>query len=155
VFTHWGAVTPFVLRRGDQFRPPPPPALTSPAYAAAVNEVKSLGQNTSTTRTAEQTTIGQFWAAPIQNYWNAIADEVVLAQHSDIRTAARTLACSISASPTLPSPSTTPSTRIGSGGPSPPSASPTPTTTRSPPPTRPGRRWPPPQPTRPIQARTA
>src|SRR6185312_9074865 len=50
-----------------------------PAYAAAVNEVKSLGQNTSTTRTAEQTTIGQFWAAPIQNYWNAIADEVVLA----------------------------------------------------------------------------
>jgi hypothetical protein len=92
VFTHWGAVTPFVLRRGDQFRPPPPPALTSPAYAAAVNEVKSLGQNTSTTRTAEQTTIGQFWAAPIQNYWNAIADEVVLAHHSDIRTAARTLA---------------------------------------------------------------
>jgi hypothetical protein len=91
VFTHWGAVTPFVLRRGDQFRPAPPPALTSPAYAAAVNEVKSLGQNTSTTRTAEQTTIGQFWAAPIQNYWNAIADEVVLAQHSDIRTAARTL----------------------------------------------------------------
>jgi len=92
VFTHWGAVTPFVLRRGDQFRPASPPVLSSPAYAAAVNEVKSLGQNTSTTRTAEQTTIGQFWAAPIQNYWNAIADEVVLAQHSDVRTAARTLA---------------------------------------------------------------
>lgn len=92
VFTHWGAVTPFVLRRGDQFRPAPPPALGSRAYAAAINEVKSLGQNTSSTRTGEQTTIGNFWAAPIQNYWNAIADDVVVAQHSDIRTAARTLA---------------------------------------------------------------
>ncbi|HZC53378.1 MAG TPA: vanadium-dependent haloperoxidase [Mycobacterium sp.] len=92
MFTHWGAVTPFVLRRGDQFRPGPPPALTSRAYAAALNEVKSFGQDTSTTRTAEQTTIAQFWAAPIQNYWNAIADGVVLARHNDIRTAARTLA---------------------------------------------------------------
>ena len=79
VFTHWAAVTPFVLARGDQFRPAPPPALTSPAYAAAVNEVQSLGQDRSSTRTAEQTTIGNFWAAPIQNYWNAIAEQVVLA----------------------------------------------------------------------------
>lgn len=92
VFTHWGAVTPFVLRRGDQFRPPPPAPLSSPAYAAAINEVKSLGQDNSTTRTAEQTTIGNFWAAPIQNYWNAIADDAVLARHSDIKTSARALA---------------------------------------------------------------
>jgi hypothetical protein len=92
VFTQWGAVTPFVLRRGDQFRPAPPPALSSRAYAAAINEVKSLGEDTSTTRSGEQTTIGKFWAAPIQNYWNAIADDVVLAQHSDIKSAARTFA---------------------------------------------------------------
>jgi hypothetical protein len=63
VFTHWGAVTPFVLRSADQFRPPALPPLTSPAYAAAINEVKILGQDTSTTRTAEQTTIGKFWSA--------------------------------------------------------------------------------------------
>jgi membrane-associated phospholipid phosphatase len=92
VFTHWGRVTPFVLRTGDQFRPAPPASLSSPAYAAAINEVKDLGQDNSTTRTAEQTTIGQFWAAPIQNYWNAIADDVVLTRHSDTRTSARTLA---------------------------------------------------------------
>jgi hypothetical protein len=55
VFTTWGHVTPFVLDRGDQFRPAPPPALTSDAYAAAINEVQSLGSATSTTRTAEQT----------------------------------------------------------------------------------------------------
>src|SRR4051812_24027828 len=33
VFTTWGQVTPFVVDRGDQFRPSPPPALTSDAYA--------------------------------------------------------------------------------------------------------------------------
>jgi membrane-associated phospholipid phosphatase len=92
VFTHWGAVTPFVLRRGDQFRPPPPAALSSPAYAAAINEVKSVGQDTSTTRTAEQTTIGKFWAAPIQNYWNAIADQVAQTRHDDTDASARTFA---------------------------------------------------------------
>lgn len=92
VFTHWSAVTPFVLRRADQFRPPPPPALTSTAYANAVNEVQSLGRDTSTTRTAEQTTIGQFWAAPIQNYWNAIAEQIVLDHRSDTLSSARAFA---------------------------------------------------------------
>jgi len=47
--------------RGDQFRPARPPALTSDAYAAAINEVQSLGSATSTTRTSEQTVIGRFW----------------------------------------------------------------------------------------------
>src|SRR4029079_1626098 len=40
---------------------PAPPALTSAQYAAAFNEVKSLGAKNSTTRTAEQTEIGVFW----------------------------------------------------------------------------------------------
>lgn len=92
VFTHWAAVRPFVLRDGSQFRPPPPPALSSPAYAAAVNEVKGLGQDHSTTRTSEQTTIGRFWSAPIQNYWNAIAEQVALAHHDSTAASARTFA---------------------------------------------------------------
>jgi membrane-associated phospholipid phosphatase len=91
VFTQWGAVTPFVLRRGNQFRPPPPPSLNSKAYAAAINEVKSLGQDSSS-RSGEQTTVAQFWAAPIQNYWNAIADEVAVAHHDDTDATARTFA---------------------------------------------------------------
>ena len=92
VFTSWGRVTPFVLDRGDQFRPAPPPALTSDAYAAAINEVKSLGSATSTTRTAEQTEIGKFWNPPIQNFWNQIAQTVALAHHSDLPTTARLFA---------------------------------------------------------------
>src|SRR4029077_20959577 len=53
-FTTWGEVTPFVLEQSDQFRPAPPPALTSDAYAAAINEVQSLVSANSTTRTAYQ-----------------------------------------------------------------------------------------------------
>jgi membrane-associated phospholipid phosphatase len=92
VFTTWGQVTPFVLDRGDQFRPAPPPALTSDAYAAAINEVENLGSATSTTRSAEQTEIGKFWNPPIQNFWNQIAQTVALAHHSDLPTTARLFA---------------------------------------------------------------
>jgi hypothetical protein len=91
-FTTWGQVTPFVLDSGDQFRPGPPPPLTSDAYAAAVNEVQSLGSATSTTRTADQTEIGKFWNPPIQNFWNQIAQTVALAHHSDLPTTARLFA---------------------------------------------------------------
>src|SRR6266550_7548741 len=92
VFTTWGQVRPFVLDRGDQFRPTPPPALPSDAYAAAINEVQSLGSATSTTRTAEQTQIGRFWNPPIQNFWNQIAETSALAHHSDLPTTARLFA---------------------------------------------------------------
>jgi membrane-associated phospholipid phosphatase len=92
VFTNWGRVTPFVLEDGSQFRPAPPPPLTSDAYAAALGEVQALGSATSATRTAEQTEIGKFWSPPIQNFWNQIADTVALAHHSDLPTTARLFA---------------------------------------------------------------
>jgi hypothetical protein len=60
--TYWGQVTPFVLQSSSQFRAPVPPAINSPEYAAAFNEVKSVGGVTPTTRTPEQTQIGIFWA---------------------------------------------------------------------------------------------
>jgi hypothetical protein len=77
VFTHWPAVTPFLLDRPDQFRPGPYPPLTSPGYARALEEVQRLGRDTSTTRTADQTTQARFWAAPIWNYWNEIGQTVL------------------------------------------------------------------------------
>ena len=61
----WGDVKPFVLDRSNQFRAPQPPRLDSPEYAAAYREVQQLGGDglvTPTTRTAEQTQIGIFWA---------------------------------------------------------------------------------------------
>jgi hypothetical protein len=62
---HWSACKPFVMTSTDQFRTPPPPDMSSPAYATAFNEVKRLGGDgliTPTDRTAEQTFVGLFWA---------------------------------------------------------------------------------------------
>jgi len=92
VFTGWSNVTPFVIDSGSQFRSAPPPEVTSQAYADALNEVKSLGQNTSTTRTADQTVAAKFWAPPIWNTWNEIADRAVTAHHASLETSARLFA---------------------------------------------------------------
>jgi membrane-associated phospholipid phosphatase len=88
VFTNWGSATPFVLHSGAQFRPGQPPAITSAAYAVALNEVKSLGQDSSTTRTADQTAAAKFWAsAPIWDTWNQIAQNLAVSQHASLELA--------------------------------------------------------------------
>jgi hypothetical protein len=92
VFTHWPAVTPWVLDAASRFRADPYPALTSTTYADALNEVKSLGQDTSATRSADQTVQARFWAASIWNYWNEITQTSVLGHHADLFTAARVFA---------------------------------------------------------------
>jgi membrane-associated phospholipid phosphatase len=92
VFTGWANVEPFVLDKASQFRPDAPPTVTSAAYANALNEVKSLGQSASTTRTADQTLAARFWAGPIWNTWNEIADSAALAHHTNLETTSRLLA---------------------------------------------------------------
>jgi hypothetical protein len=78
-FTRWSHVTPFALERASQFRPGPPPALTSDAYSDAFNQIKSLGIVNSTTATADEALTGKFWNGAIQNYWNEIAQTASLA----------------------------------------------------------------------------
>ncbi len=80
-FTHWSHVTPFALERASQFRPGPPPALTSRAYGDALNEIKSLGTMTGSAATEDQALTGRFWNGAIQNYWNEIAQTASLADH--------------------------------------------------------------------------
>jgi hypothetical protein len=72
----WRHVTPFVLDDATQFRPGPPYALDTRQYATDLNEVKRLGGDGITTRSArtpEQTEIALFWleSSPLQ--WNRIA----------------------------------------------------------------------------------
>lgn len=57
-----GNITPWTMSSGSQFRPPLPPALGSPAYAAAYNDVMAFGSASSAVRTAAQTEIAYFWA---------------------------------------------------------------------------------------------
>jgi hypothetical protein len=74
MYVGWGAVSPFLLDNADQFRPAPPPRVNTPEYAAALAEVKNIGQDSSTSRTADQTVAGKFWSAsPVWNTWNQVA----------------------------------------------------------------------------------
>jgi hypothetical protein len=92
-FTQTSQVAPFVLESASQFRPAPPPALTSAKYAADFNEVKSLGELNSATRTADQTAIGKFWgAAPIWIVWNQIADQAAVGFGNSLEQNARLFA---------------------------------------------------------------
>lgn len=88
----WGQVTPWVMRRGSQFRPDGPPDLESRRYARDYNEVKELGSLTSTTRTDEQTDIARFWLASPAPIWNPIARQVIEAWHLELSETARVLA---------------------------------------------------------------
>ena len=93
VFTNWSNVRPFALETGDQFRPPPPPAVTSPRYTTDFDEIKSLGEINSTTRSADQTDIGRFWgAAPVQNVWNQIAQTAGMSFNNSLEQNARMFA---------------------------------------------------------------
>jgi membrane-associated phospholipid phosphatase len=89
VFTNWGNITPFVMDTGAQFRPVAPPPVTSARYARSLAIVQSLGEDTSTTRTPEQTVIGKFWgAAPIWVIWNEVAQDQVTGHNSSLQAAA-------------------------------------------------------------------
>ncbi|MCC7142586.1 MAG: hypothetical protein IT349_10855 [Candidatus Eisenbacteria bacterium] len=58
----WGDVTPFGLASGDQFAPPPPPALDSPEYFEHWNEVRLYGSNQGDPQSTLQREIAFFWA---------------------------------------------------------------------------------------------
>jgi membrane-associated phospholipid phosphatase len=92
VFTHWSKVTPFALTAASQFRPGPPPALTSQTYTNDFNEVKSLGAPHSTAATADQQLIGVFWNGAIQNYWNEITQAAAIGNHLTTAQSARLFA---------------------------------------------------------------
>ena len=92
-------MTPFAIPTSSFFRPNGPPALESAKYAADYNEVKEIGKVDSTSRTAEQTQIAEFWVdgagtVTPPGHWNVIAQDVVAAArgHTPISRNARLFA---------------------------------------------------------------
>lgn len=80
-FTHYPAVTGFVIGSGRRFLMEPPPALSSSRYAADFNETKAIGSVNSATRTAEQTQMARLWhgvgtTTTSPNLWNMVLADV-------------------------------------------------------------------------------
>ena len=104
--TPWVAtVTPFTMNSDSQFRVDPPPDLASDTWAEDYNEVKSVGELDSATRTADQTEIGYFWndSGPLlwqnalrfisRNYLNDVGDAARMFALADTALADAQIAC--------------------------------------------------------------
>lgn len=85
----WGNVTPFVMKSGSQFRPDPPPALTSERYAKDYNEVKEVGSNQAV---GEPVQIAQFWRASPTAIWNGVLEQVLAGRTPGLAEKARAFA---------------------------------------------------------------
>jgi hypothetical protein len=93
VFLQWRNVKPFVLRRADQFRSDPPPALTSARYTRDYQEVKEVGNRDSTERPQDRADVVRMYAAVGDAIlWNPIARQLAAARHASLSQNARTLA---------------------------------------------------------------
>lgn len=88
----WITVKPFALLTQDQFRCVPPPALTSDRYTTDFEEVAKIGQNTSTSRSKQQTDIVKFWYEFSEIGWNRIARRASAEQKLDSHEVARLFA---------------------------------------------------------------
>ncbi len=90
--THWPQRRPWLMTSPSQFRPGPPPALTSPLWSRDFNEVKALGGKSSSRRTAEQTQIAGFWEATLPAVFIGIVRSVADAPGREVTQNARLFA---------------------------------------------------------------
>lgn len=88
----WAQRKPWVMTSPSQFRPAPPPALKSEAWARDFNEVRLLGGKNSTQRTAEQTEIARFWDFSLPSIYHGVVRSVALAPGRDTTQNARLFA---------------------------------------------------------------
>ena len=80
---------PWLLDSASQFRPGPPPAYGSPAFQAALEEVRRVARE----RTLGQTKVAQRWnSSDPWARWNEVASTALLRHHASDADAARVLA---------------------------------------------------------------
>ena len=94
---NWGRVKPFAIPCVEEFRPAPPPLLSSTDWTSQYNFLRAIGATNSATRTAEQREIALFWADGANTesppgHWNKIAQQVVEKKGYDIVESARLFA---------------------------------------------------------------
>jgi hypothetical protein len=96
MFVPWmGSVTPLVVQSGAQFgEPGPQPAMTSPEYTAAFNEVKRTGRFDAplTDRSADMTATALFFSGNAQIQFTGALIDQATKRHMDIVDTARVFA---------------------------------------------------------------
>ena len=90
--TAWPHRTPWLMTSPAQFRPTPPPALSSDTWARDFEEVKAFGGRTSTRRSAEQTEIARFWDYSLPAIYHGVVRSVALQPGRDASANARLFA---------------------------------------------------------------
>jgi len=92
VSSTYGAVKPWMMEKGSQFRPAPPPAFDSATWTNDLNEIREMAGRTSSKRTAEQTTVARFWFMTGPQAWNPIVRQLVTSKQLDLVDSARLFA---------------------------------------------------------------
>jgi len=83
---------PFAMRSPDQFRPPPPPTVSSAAYALAFREIKEQGASTGSQRTDDQTAYAIWWMEFAEGSVNRLARQLTAERRTNPWVAARLFA---------------------------------------------------------------
>jgi PAP2 superfamily len=85
-------ITPFALASASQFRPGPPPSLSSIVWTRDYNEVMAFGVATGSLRTPEQTEIGRFYTEHAVTQYSRAFRRYAIENGFDVRQTARFLA---------------------------------------------------------------
>lgn len=88
----WPQRKPWAMANPAQFRPAPPPALTSDTWARDYNETRLIGARNSTQRTAEQTDIARFWDYSLPAVYHGVLRSVALQPGRELTRNARLFA---------------------------------------------------------------
>lgn len=94
----WINRKPWVMSHAAQFRPEPPPELSSQLWVRDYNEVKMLGRFDSTVRTEEQTAIARFWEEVMPPIYHGIVRSLATQPDREITQNARLFAAVTQAS---------------------------------------------------------
>lgn len=93
----WQFLKPFAMTNVIAFRPPGPPKLASPRYAADVAESRRLGGKESKNRTPDETQVAQFWSdfsytVTPPGHWNEVARSIAIKKDLSLEESARLFA---------------------------------------------------------------
>lgn len=74
----WPARKPWILASAAQFRPGPPPALSSDLWVRNYEEVKAYGGRANHRRSAQQSTVARFWEFSQPSIYHGVVRSVAL-----------------------------------------------------------------------------